>query len=77
MTIQAWILLAVWIFQAGSTYAAFVVLKNQSAESLIWQKEHGKLDDKRFLLIVGMLAASVQSEQKAEFINLIKEFANQ
>lgn len=76
-TVTFWAILAVWIFQAGVTYAGFLILKNQMAEAILWQRTHGKEDDRRFLLVVGMFAVYVPDDKRTEIMDLIKEFAKQ
>lgn len=72
-----WAIIGAWVFQAGVTYAGFLILKGQMLEALLWQKDHGKADDSRFMLIVGMFATYVPDDRRHEIMDLIREFAKQ
>ena len=71
------VIIVAWIFQAGVNYAGFLVLKGQMASSLQWQRDHGRADDNRFMLVIGMFATYVPAEGRDKIMELIKEFTKQ
>lgn len=72
-----WAIIIVWVFQAGISYAGFLVLKGQMAATLKWQETHGRADDNRFLLIIGMFATYVPNEGRDKIMDLITKFTEQ
>lgn len=71
------IIIIAWVFQAGVNYAGFLILKSQMAAALAWQLEHGKSDDNRFMLVIGMFATYVPDGGRDKIMELIKEFTKQ
>lgn len=66
-----------WVFQAGINYAWLLSLRGQQAASITWQNSHSKENDRKFLLVVGMLGAMVEGSQRDKFLELIKEFSRE
>lgn len=71
------IVIAAWIFQAGLNYAGFLLLKSQMAQTLRWQETHGRADDNRFLLVIGMFATYVPNDGRDKIMDLIAKFTEQ
>lgn len=71
------VIIIAWVFQAGVNYAGFLILKSQMAASLAWQQQHGRSDDNRFMLVIGMFATYVPNDGREKIMELIKEFTKQ